>query len=363
VSPNSPTENDALRRIAVLIPSRQPEPVLVELVAALLTAGLGPIVVVEDGITPAGQQICAQLISLGVQVLRHAVNLGKGRALKTGFNFLLSQRPDIGAVITADADGQHTPADILRVAEALAESLADSDSNSSAQPVLGVRLFRGAVPLRSRIGNALTRQIFALVTGAKLIDTQTGLRGLPLSLLPELMVLEGERYEYEMTMLAHLCRAGRKPIEVPIDTVYIDGNRSSHFDPLRDSMRIYFVLARFYLSSLLAAAIDLLVFTVCFSLTHSVLVSVVAGRVSSLVNFALNRKFVFHNQRSLAAGLWRYYLLALAVLAVSFGLIQTLTASLHWNVLAAKIIVDILLSMVSFALQRTFVFRRKQDTL
>ncbi len=111
--------------------------------------------------------------------------------------------------------------------------------------MLGSRCFSGEVPLRNRFGNGLTRHIFAFITGTKIADTQTGLRAFPTEVLPELLALSGERYEYEMTVLAHVCRR-RKPLEVPIETVYLDGNRSSHFDPLLDSIRIYFVLVRFY---------------------------------------------------------------------------------------------------------------------
>jgi glycosyltransferase involved in cell wall biosynthesis len=235
-------EAEALQHIAVLLPAWQPEAKLVDLAFSLRAAGFTAILVVDDGNSSTGSPLFEPLRASGVQVLRHAVNLGKGRALKTGFNAILTGGADITAVITADADGQHTPADIVRVAHTLL--------TSGERPVLGVRSFRGQVPLRSKFGNLLTRSIFAFVTGAKLADTQTGLRGLPVSLLPELMTLEGERYEYEMTMLVHLCRGGKWPIEVPIATVYVDGNRSSHFNPVWDSMRIYFVLARFYFSYL-----------------------------------------------------------------------------------------------------------------
>jgi putative flippase GtrA len=216
--------------------------------------------------------------------------------------------------------------------------------------------------LRSRVGNGLTRHIFAFVTGAKLMDTQTGLRAFPRAMLPELMVLEGERYEYEMTVLAHICRAGGKPLEVPIETVYIDGNRSSHFDPVRDSMRIYFVLARFFFSSIIASGIDFIGFSATFALTGNVLASVIVGRLSSLVKFALNKKFVFHSRASVVGSLWRYYLLVAAIAAVSYGLIFALTRRLHWNVFAAKVIVDVLLSLVSFSVQRTFVFRKTKES-
>ena len=346
---------DDLSTVAILIPAWKPEPALIAIVAQLLEQNVGEVVLVDDGNDGEARNIFALAAAdERVSVIRHAVNLGKGRALKTGINYILSERPHIRHVVTADADGQHTVRDIAAVAQQLQQH--------PNRTILGVRTFSADVPLRSRFGNTLTRRVFALVTGVRLADTQTGLRGLPREVLPDLLRLDGDRYEYEMTMLAHLCRGGEPPIEVPIETVYIDNNRSSHFDPVRDSMRIYFVLLRFYFSSLVAAAIDLVAFTLVFLFTHNLLLSVAIARLSSLVNFTLNRRFVFHNYQSLGSSLWRYYLLASGLAAASYLLIDGLTTSLHWNVFAAKIAIDVLLSLLSFAAQRTFVFGRAKES-
>ena len=351
--PQSPTVSVSLSSVAVLIPAWEPESRLVELISNLSRSGLGLVLVVDDGSSAVTQPIFDAVQQLEVRVVRHAVNLGKGRALKTGFNYILTEYPEILGVVTADADGQHTVPDILRVSETLA-------SNGN-RPVLGAREFGKEVPLRSKFGNVLTRYIFAFVTGSKLRDTQTGLRGFPKFLLPELMVLDGERYEYEMTVLAHLCREGNRPAEVPIATVYIENNRSSHFNPIRDSMRIYFVLARFFASSILAGSIDYVCFSIAFAASHNVALAVAVGRLSSLVNFAINKSFVFRSRRSIGSALLRYYALVIAVGCISFGFIWLLHNYLGWNVYAAKVPVDLLLSLVSFSIQRTFVFRRSES--
>jgi putative flippase GtrA len=239
-------------------------------------------------------------------------------------------------------------ADIVRVAQALPAA--------HGRAVLGSRQFAQNVPPRSRFGNLLTRQVFQLATGARLGDTQTGLRAFPREMLAELLLLDGERYEYEMTVLAHLCRSGRRPLEVPIQTVYLDGNKSSHFDPIRDSMRIYFVLLRFFASSLVASGIDFAGFSITFAFTHNVLASIIVGRLSSLANFALNKRYVFQSGVPLPRALLRYYLLVLAVAAVSYGSIRALTNYLAWNVFVTKLVVDTLLSLASFSIQRTLVF-------
>jgi putative flippase GtrA len=89
-----------------------------------------------------------------------------------------------------------------------------------------------------------------------------------------------------------------------------------------------------------------------------VLASVIVGRLSSLVNFALNKRFVFRSGASITATLWRYYALVVAIGALSYGSIWALARHAHWNVFAAKLVVDSVLSLVSFSVQRTFVFRR-----
>src|SRR5665213_11072 len=105
--------------VAVLVPVREPEPKMVSLIGALSECGFGAIVVVDDGSCPESSAIFDVLKTVpGTHVLVHGVNLGKGRALKTGINYCLTDLPNIQGVVTADADGQHTVADIVRVADA-----------------------------------------------------------------------------------------------------------------------------------------------------------------------------------------------------------------------------------------------------
>jgi glycosyltransferase involved in cell wall biosynthesis len=221
--------------VAVLVPAWQPDARLPALVEALGACGFGSIVVVDDGSGPEFDGVFEGLRGVdGVRVLRQARNMGKGCALKTGMGFVLGEMPGVVGVVTADADGQHAVADVVRVAEVLRDG----------EAVIGVRRFTGDVPLRCRVGNALTRRIFGALTGVRVSDTQTGLRGFPMGMLAELAMLRGERYEYEMVVLARLCRSGARPVEVAIETVYLEGNRSSHFRPVRDSVRILVALVR-----------------------------------------------------------------------------------------------------------------------
>jgi glycosyltransferase involved in cell wall biosynthesis len=230
-----------LRSLAVLVPAWQPESVLARLVEDLATAGFGAVLLIDDGSGEEWVHLFEALERLpGVYLVRHEENHGKGRALKTGFHYVQTELPELSGVVTADADGQHRVEDIVRVGRAL--------ESATSGAVLGVRAFSGEVPFRNRFGNLLTREVFAALTGVRLSDTQSGLRGFSRELLPELQRIDGERYEYETTVLATLCRRNRAPVEVQIETIYLENNRSSHFDPLRDSMRIYAALLRFVLS-------------------------------------------------------------------------------------------------------------------
>ena len=123
------------------------------------------------------------------------------------------------------------------------------DSNAL---VIGSRKFARKSPWRSRFGNQVTRQVFRWVAGVRLADTQSGLRCFPRTIAPRLLALAGERYEYEMNVLAACPKLSVPLREVEIETVYLDGNRSSHFNPVVDSVKIYSLLVRLSLSASLS---------------------------------------------------------------------------------------------------------------
>jgi len=214
-------------RIAVLIPAYQPGEELVRLVDAL-RGTFGHVVVVDDGSTE-GHEAFEAIRGNVAALIRHETNRGKGAALKTGFAWIRTNLPDIAGVVTADADGQHTPDDIRKVAAATL--------SRKGGIVLGVRAFEGSVPWRSRFGNWWTRTFFRLLTGLSVSDTQTGLRGIPVGMLERIEKIRGDRYEYETRMLADSRKHREPPLQIPIRTVYIRGNRSSHYRPFVDTLR------------------------------------------------------------------------------------------------------------------------------
>ena len=256
----------------VLIPAYEPDRRLVALVDALRSADPElHVLVVDDGSGPASGPVLDAVRDLGCTVLAHPSNRGKGATLRTGLAYVASSWPG-EEVVTADSDGQHSVVDVLRVAD---------EVRRTGAMVLGVRGFDGAVPVRSRLGNSASRLLFRLATGTALRDTQTGLRGYPAALLPWLLTVPGDRFEYELRVLLQAARRRLAIEQLPIATIYLEGNASSHFRPLVDSARVYAPLLVFLCSSLAAFAVDTAALLVLDSLTGTLLLSVVGARLLS----------------------------------------------------------------------------------
>lgn len=338
----------------ILIPSYEPTHRLTDLVTELRQAApdVG-MVVVDDGSGPPYAARFASVVELGVELVTFPDNRGKGAALKAGFRHIARQHPGHD-VVTADSDGQHTVDDILRVAFRLRR---EEDAL-----VLGVRAFSATsdqqrVPARSRFGNAVSALLFKVAAGYAVTDTQTGLRGLPASALEWANTVMGERFEYELEMLLAVPDAGLRVVELPIATVYLDHNASSHFRPLRDSARVMRPMLRFASASFAGFLIDTVVLQLVFWLTGSLLGSVVAARVmSGSANFALNRRILGRGTPIMRAAL-KYALLAVALLGANYVWLSVLTAA-GIALLPAKLVTEVALYVVSFAVQRTIVFAR-----
>lgn len=352
-----------VKRIPVVIPSYEPDEKLSRLLGNLRNAGFANIVLVDDGSgTAYGHFFKEAEEKFGCTVLRHAVNQGKGRALKTAFNFCLSEFPEAVGVITADSDGQHTPECILSCAAALAEH--------PEALVLGCRCFDGEdVPARSEFGNKCTRVVMKYLTGITVSDTQTGLRGIPSGFMRQLLVVAGERFEFETNMLLETKRRKVPIVEVPIQTVYIEENRTSHFHPIKDSIKIYMMFGKFLFSSLSSSVVDLVLFSVfCYLFKQMewgrfsyITAATVAARVlSAFYNYSLNYKVVFQSESSVGTSLPRYVLLAIVQMGLSAFLVSRLYPHFGGAEVLVKVPVDVLLFFISFAVQREFVYAQKK---
>ena len=336
----------------IVIPAYQPDEKLTGVVDALIEKTNFPIVIVDDGSRDDCQPLFADLDRREqVTVLHHEVNRGKGAAMKTAFQYIYDHCPDAEGVITVDADGQHLPDDVLRVAEAF-------HSHRDAL-VTGSRRFTGNVPFKSRAGNAITRFVFAISTGVKVYDTQTGLRAFSRDNIPRMLALKGDRYEYETSQLLYCCREMIPIVEVPIETVYIEDNASSHFRALRDGWRIYKMILMFVSSSFLSFLFEYVLFLLLTWLTKSWSISLlfataVSRVLSSILNYSLNKRLVFESDNK--TSFLRYVVLAVFIFGVHFGLLYLFTTICGIPKWIAYIIVQLIVYPMSFVLQRKFVF-------
>lgn len=336
----------------VLIPSYQPDHRLVRLLDDLRDCAPDlHVLVVDDGSGPAYRALFESVRGPGRTVLTYPVNRGKGCALKTGFAYVARHWPE-HEVVCADSDGQHSVADILRVAEAVRRH------EGPPAMVLGRRAFTGPVPARSTFGNRASARLFHLATGVPLRDTQTGLRGYPGSMLGWLGSVRGDRFEYELNLLLRAAAEGIGIEEVDIATIYLEENASSHFRPVRDSVRVMAPLLRFSAASLSSFAVDTVLLLALQAWTGNLLAAVIGARVGSAgVNFLLNRHLVFRSGRRPAGpALLRYALLAVGLLTANYLLLRTLTG-IGIGLLVAKVLTEVVLYLVSFQVQRRFVFR------
>lgn len=345
--------------VSVIIPSLNPDEKLINTVNELEIVGFSDIIVVDDG---SGEEYSDRFAEIenraSCTVLHHEVNKGKGAALKTAFEFVSASRPNSKGVITIDDDGQHLTKDIKSCVDSM---LCHNET------VLGCRDFSlPNVPPRSRFGNRMTSIVFRLFCGLKISDTQTGLRAIPGEFLPVLLSIKGDRYEYETNMLLEFKRQSIPYREETIETVYIDDNQSSHFRPIRDSLRIYRLILAYCLSSGVSTLTDLGMFFLLskfvFLGAGSVIWSTVLARViSATVNFSLNRSAVFGNRNKLAFSLLKYFAVAVPIMLISAfslkGLEFLLGLESRLLLTLFKMVVDTLLFFVSFRLQQNWVFK------
>lgn len=373
--------------ISIVLPSYKPDEKLEKTVVGFYEAGFDDIIVVDDGGGAEYKAIFDRIKKYEYcTVLTHEVNRGKGAALKTAFEWYVQNRDGIG-VITADGDGQHRPEDAVNIAAAMA---------SGEKVVLGVRDFSlPDVPERSKKGNTITSNVFKVLVGMKISDTQTGFRGIPAKYLSQMIGISGDRYEYETNMLLYMKRWDIPFEEVKIQTVYINENETSHFRPVRDSVRIYSLIIKFLLTGLFVKFLGSSL--VCFVLDTvlnggiqlflrgiapdavAVSVSYAVARVcSSLVNFFVNRK-IFAGTGSIKKAMVKYYILAVCILLCGSALVTVISGivcsvpsirdvfdSMSDNEAETfisaviKLPVDMVLFVASYTIQKKYVFKKEK---
>lgn len=351
--------------IPIVIPAYEPDERLLQLLYEMDERNVAHVILVNDGSGEKFEELFKKAETIikrldGV-LLVHEVNKGKGKALKTAFEYVLKEIPEAIGVITADSDGQHTVNSIRKMCEML-----DRDQQKF---ILGVRQFDSEdVPWKSKFGNKLTEKIFTYVSGVHVSDTQTGLRGIPKAFMRELLNTKGDRFEFEMRML--LESAGKYEIEeVPIETIYDSKeNHQTHFNPVKDSIKIYKILAEKFLtyifSSFSSSIIDLLLFTLlCYfwknenTVWYVTLATIVARVVSATYNYIINYKVVFKSAETIGRSSLRYVCLAVIQMLASALLVTGLVKVIEIiPEVVIKMMVDTILFFVSYHIQQKYVF-------
>ena len=366
---------DCRRCTAIVLPSLDPDAKFARVVDGLVEAGFEHIVIVDDGSAPDHRHFFeAAAEKPGCTVLTHEVNRGKGRALKTAFSYVSEQLPELAGVITIDGDGQHLLPDIVACGDRM---LAEGDA-----VVLGCRDFSlPGIPPRSVAGNRTTSRFFRLLFGIRLSDTQTGLRAIPARYLETFCGVEGERFEYETNMLLMMKRLGIPFLEQPIATVYDPEDYSSHYNAVKDSLRIGKVMLRFLMTG---SGFRYVVSAVCSWLVDNglylLLMTLLGGRLaaaaastvsqvsaralSSLFNFTMNDRYVFQNGENHWKAFLKYYCLCIPQTLISVVSLTALVAGLKIGhpVLATlvKIVIELILFVISYYIQKKWVFSDKK---
>lgn len=342
----------AIDRFYAVIPAYEPDEKMLAVIDDISSLTDFHIIVINDGSGKDKLPIFAEAAKKAI-VLTHEVNKGKGRGIKTALEYIKEHEADTVGIVIADADGQHRVEDIIRVSEAL--------KSSPDKLIMGCRRFSGKIPLRSKFGNNITKFVFSFAAGVKVSDTQTGLRGFSSKLIPFMLSVNGDRYEFEMNMLLECAREGIRFYEVPIETVYLGKNESSHFNPIKDSWRIYKDILKFSCSSLLSFCVDYIFYSIFAMISGSVAFSNICARViSSIFNFSMNKKFVFKNKDRIAKTAAKYFLLAALILAANTIMLELCVKYLIHNKYISKILIEVLLFFISWAAQKSFVFRKRE---
>ena len=273
----------------VIIPAYEPDEKLIDICREISAAGLS-ILVVDDG---SGEKYADIFSRVGeyAKVTGFEENHGKGAALKLGFSKLCEFYPECTYFITADSDGQHKPEDIIRVRDEL---------RSGAHMVLSVRRLRDKIPLRSKFGNELSKVVYTTLTGHYFTDNQSGLRGFSACDTDWLCKVPGERYDYEMNMLYYADKQAIPITTIQIEAIYIDGNSSSHFRPVPDTLRIYKSLFKSAAASFITALLcelQILAASLIFEDGYIYFIVPSIGALCALISILLNKYVFFRNIR------------------------------------------------------------------
>lgn len=340
-----------MKDIIIIIPIYNPDLEITKKFIAELEKEFPNILIVNDG---SRQEFNDLFKSFKHHpVLTHHVNQGKGRAIKTAFNHILNEYPNIKGAVVADCDGQHSITDIKNVSNTLLKNPKNL--------ILGVRDFSNkGIPARSKFGNKITINVFKIFIGLSISDTQTGLRGYSQELMKVFLKTKGEKFEYETNMLIECQEKDIKIKEVKIKTIYIEDNKTSHFNPIKDSIIIYKLFIKYIISAMSSFILDIILFSIFLLLTEKILISTIFARIiSSIYNYLINKKLIF--KKSSKSSIIKYFILVIIQMFISGYTVTFLDSILNITTTLIKIVVDTIIFFINFIIQREWVFKKNKN--
>ena len=319
--------NQEIKYIA-LVPAFEPNKSLPKIVNDLKENNF-IVIVINDGSDINYQEYFDQC---DTKIISYPTNRGKGYALKKGLEYVKNNYENC-IIVTVDSDGQHKVEDAI--------SLCKYAEKNTDTLVIGKRIRKDNVPLKSLIGNTITRHIFELATGEKIYDTQSGLRAFSNELIDYMLEIIGDRFEYEMNVLLYLNKKNIKYKEIEINTIYIDNNKDSHFKIIKDSLRIYSKIAEFKVVTLLSFFMDLILFAALIISIYKIVPSnIISKLISVVIYYVFNKKEIFKEKMEIKKIIIQ--LLSIIVyISLSTALIYILSKKI--NVYTAKVIIELLL--------------------
>lgn len=350
-------------RIPILIPAYRPDNSLIRLVRELESMDFCNIVIVDDGSGSEYQRIFDQAQNnYGCRILHHAQNLGKGHAIKTGFNDILIRQKGITGCVTTDCNGSFKGVDIRRMADSLLEHPSDLS--------LGKRVLEGSPDYdkKCRVGYTVLRLSFKYLVGIGVDDSQCFLRGIPVSYMKKLMNVTGEGYEYDTKMLTSCKEFQVKVRQVDLETVYTKRRNVYKYRTIKDNVPIYLTFASYIFTSVVATIVDLMLFQILKGLFNNIHVlentamyipisTGLARTVSAFVNYRLNFRLVFQKKSNSLRTLRRWILLVIVQAAMSATAVTLIHTMIGGSEILIKIPVDFCLFFFSYYVARDVVYK------
>ncbi|MDH4210327.1 MAG: glycosyltransferase family 2 protein [candidate division WOR-3 bacterium] len=219
-----------LRDIGAVIPAFNAEKTISTVINDLVNYGFSRdnIIVVNDGSSDRTEELTKKQ---GVNLLKHEQNLGKGAALRNGFN--LARKSHIKKIFVIDADAQHKVSEIDSFLEI----------NGRYDITIGERenIFKH-MPLDRLLTNRTVNLVVSLLSGVRTTDVQCGFRYIDLKIFDEIE-LRTNKYEIESEMVIEAARKKFRIGFVPVSTIY--GSEKSHISPMVDTVRFITMAVRF----------------------------------------------------------------------------------------------------------------------